>query len=88
MSGIPILLFKQNHNLLSNQASSDVVAPKKELDTYLTNAIAYLDGTYTGNVDYSDFIAEGADNHNDKHNNCLIKYGSCNIIHIFSSLLH
>ena len=39
-----------------NKASSDVVAPKKELDTYLTNAIAYLDGTYTGNVDYSDFM--------------------------------
>lgn len=34
------------------KASSDVVAPKKALDTYITNAIAYLDGTYTGSINY------------------------------------
>lgn len=38
------------------KASSDVVNPKKALDTYITNAIAYLDNKYTGSVDYSKFI--------------------------------
>lgn len=36
------------------KATSDVVAPKKALDTYLTNAIAYMNGTYTGSINYQE----------------------------------
>lgn len=36
------------------KATSDVVAPKMALDTYLTNAIAYMNGTYTGSINYQE----------------------------------
>lgn len=36
------------------KATSDVVAPKKALDTYLTNAIAYMNGKYTGSINYQE----------------------------------